>query len=395
METVTPDRSLRWYAAREPIILGVLTLISFAGFVGVGALTNLYHRDQQFRGTRWNKRGRADMNAKDFPRAVTDFRTALLFSRDNSAYELGLAEALNAQGGTGTDRAYVYLMDLRERQPENGTVNLDLARILAARREKNEALRYYHNAIYALWSQNPEGQRRAAQLELAEFLLGQNATTQAQAELIALSGDLPPEVGLHLHVGDLFMQAQDYDHAAGQYRHDLGIEHQNTASMAGIGKAAFQTGDYSLSQRYLQDAVAAGADGDSERSLKTVNLVLSMDPFRRQVPGVAAPAHGDRSVRNGRSAAGWLSGRGATRGDARCFRGARADIAGRFCNASGAMVCHEAPNHGSSRLRRDPDQIEAAMELVFAIEREAKARCGTPNGRDLALLLISRLHEGN
>jgi hypothetical protein len=35
------------------------------------------------------------------------------------------------------------------------------------------------------------------------------------------------------------------------------------------------------------------------------------------------------------------------------------------------------------------------MDLVFEIERESKIACGAPTGTDLALLLISKLHEGN
>jgi hypothetical protein len=46
-------------------------------------------------------------------------------------------------------------------------------------------------------------------------------------------------------------------------------------------------------------------------------------------------------------------------------------------------------------LRQNPDLVEAAMDLVFDIERKTNAACGTPTGTDLALLLISKLHEGN
>jgi hypothetical protein len=46
-------------------------------------------------------------------------------------------------------------------------------------------------------------------------------------------------------------------------------------------------------------------------------------------------------------------------------------------------------------LRRDPDLVESAMNLVFEIERQTSTTCGTPTGGDMALLLIARLHEGN
>jgi transcriptional regulator GlxA family with amidase domain len=39
--------------------------------------------------------------------------------------------------------------------------------------------------------------------------------------------------------------------------------------------------------------------------------------------------------------------------------------------------------------------VEKVMDLVFEIERQSSATCGTPAGTDLALLLIAKLHEGN
>jgi hypothetical protein len=53
------------------------------------------------------------------------------------------------------------------------------------------------------------------------------------------------------------------------------------------------------------------------------------------------------------------------------------------------------PRISEQELRQNPDLMEQAMDLVFEIERQTSATCGTPTGEDLALLLISKLHEGN
>ncbi len=53
------------------------------------------------------------------------------------------------------------------------------------------------------------------------------------------------------------------------------------------------------------------------------------------------------------------------------------------------------PKITEAGLRRNPDLVETAMDLVFRIERETNAVCGAPAGTDLALLLISRVHEGS
>jgi hypothetical protein len=53
------------------------------------------------------------------------------------------------------------------------------------------------------------------------------------------------------------------------------------------------------------------------------------------------------------------------------------------------------PQMTKAGLRRNQDLAEKAMDLVFRIERETNVVCGTPTGTDLALLLISRMHEGS
>ena len=83
-----------------------------------------------------------------------------------------------------------YLINLWEREPENGHVNLELARIAAQKGETEQALRYYNNAIYATWPGDQEVERRDTRLELIEFLLSINAKAQAQSELIALAANL-------------------------------------------------------------------------------------------------------------------------------------------------------------------------------------------------------------
>ena len=48
-----------------------------------------------------------------------------------------------------------------------------------------------------------------------------------------------------------------------------------------------------------------------------------------------------------------------------------------------------------SGLRQNPDVVEQAMELVFDVERQTSNACTPAAGKDLALLLIAKMHEGN
>lgn len=379
------DRSLKWYAAREPIVLLILTLMTVVFFIAVTGLSRAYHRQQEMLGERWFRRGNADLQAGRLDRAVTAFHTALLFSRDNYSYQLNLAKALAAWNRP--DEAYSYLLNLWEREPENGTVNLELARIFASKGDSSQAIRYYHNAIYALWPDNPEAHRRTARLELIEFLLRQKETAQAQSELIALTVDMPDDASLHDQVGDLFMRTQDYEHAIDQYRASLRLDRHDHAATAGIGRAAFELGHYPTAQHYLESAVSASpSDIQSAQLLDTVNLVLRMDPFRRQI----SASQRNRAVVEAFGVAGDRLKSCATSTKSGGIVAPSSEEQALYTRWSALK-----PKITEWYLRRDPDLAEKAMDLVFTIERQTGTQCGPPTGKDLALLLISKLHEGS
>ena len=182
------ENGRRFYLTREPVILTVLSVLALTFFLAVTGLSHVFAAQQESLGARWFTRGVRDLKKQHFQTAVSELRTALLYSRDDYSYQLNLAEALLGEGRR--DEASAYLVNLWEREPENGQVNLELAYIAAQKRENEQALRYYHNAIYATWPGNQEVERRDVRLELVEFLLGINARTQAQSELIALAANL-------------------------------------------------------------------------------------------------------------------------------------------------------------------------------------------------------------
>jgi tetratricopeptide (TPR) repeat protein len=384
MSTVEKGKDLRFYLKREPLILGLLSALAVVLFVAVGGLSRIYHDQYESLGDRWSTRGVADLKLERFDRAVNEFRAALLYSRDNYSYQLNLAQSLI--GLKRTNEAYAYLINLWEREPENGLVNLELARIAAQRGETERALRYYHNAIYATWPGDQEVQRQDVRLELVEFLLSINAKAEAQSELIAVAANLADDPALQARVGDLFLQAQDYEHALAEYRLSLKSDHHDVKALAGAGLAAFELGRYELAQKYLQAAVSADpSDAQSDARLKTAEMVLRMDPFRRQIP----VGQRDQIVIEAFAAAGerlkscYLVGNSGGNTSAT----SPASLADNWTKMN--------PQITERGLRQNPDLVEAAMDLVFDIERKTNAACGTPTGTDLALLLISKLHEGN
>ena len=385
----TPTASKKWgdgfYLGRQPATLALLFILAGILFLAVSGLSRVYHAQQESLGDRWFARGSADLKAQRFERAVGEFRTALLYSRDNYSYQLNLAESLI--GLKRTSEAYAYLSNLWEREPENGLVNLELARIAAQKRQTDQALRYYHNAIYAIWPGDQEVERRDARLELIEFLLSNNAKTQAQSELIALAANLDGDPAQHARAAGLFLRAQDYEHALAEYRLSLKSEPHNPGALAGAGWAAFELGRYSLAQRYLQAAASANpSDAQSVARLKVAEQVLKLDPFRRQI----SAAERDQIVIASFAAAGERLKACPAVGNSK----------GTVPQAGGQQSLSENwgkmnPRITERGLRKDPDLVETAMEMVFSIERQASMVCGPPTGTDQALLLIAKLHEGN
>jgi predicted negative regulator of RcsB-dependent stress response len=393
------------YLTREAVMLALLAGLAAVLFAGVTGLSRLYHAQQASLGDRWFGRGVTDLSARRFDRAVVEFRAALVYSPDDYAYQLNLAEALLGLKQTG--QAYAYLINLWDDQPDDGLVNLELARIAAQRGQTDQALRYYHNAIYATWSDEVRSddalktssgvptdvsgndaasrervERRNARLELIEFLLRTHDTTKAQSELLALSENVGDDAREQARVGDLYIRAQDYEHALAAYLTSLNLNRGNAASLAGAGLAAFELGRYDLARRYLQ-AEVDGNPGDTQSAdrLKTAELVLRMDPFRS---GISA-AERDRAViedftiageRLKSCGAGEIGGSGST-----------TDLSTSWTKINPQMTLPV--------LRKNPDMATEAMNMVFNIERQATAACGIPAGSDLALLLIANLHEGN
>jgi tetratricopeptide (TPR) repeat protein len=384
-QNMTPARfdNFRLYLRQRPVKLGLLTGLAVVFFLTVTGLSSVYHAQREALGDRWFNRGVSDLNAKRYEPAITEFRAALLYSRDNYAYQLNLAEALIGINQTGP--AYAYLRNLWDREPGDGQVNLELARIAAAQGQTQAAIRYYHDAVYATWPTNQEGQRRKARLELIDLLLRTQANAPAQAELIALSENETDEAALQDRLGDLFVRAGDYERALAAYRLSLQSEQHDAAALAGAGNAAFQLGRYPLAEHYLQSAVTANAnDKASAEQLKTTEMVLRLDPFRPQI----SPGERNRLVVQAFATAG--------RRLMNCAKAENvASNTGRLEPNLGEEWRSLEPRVSVRNLERNPLLADAAMNLVFRIEKQTSVFCGNPAATDYALLLISKLHEGS
>ena len=112
-------------------------------------------------------------------------------------------------------------------------------------------------------------------------------------------------------------------------------------------------------------------------------LVLRMDPFRRQIS--VAQRH-QIVVEAFETAGERLKACAVARGSA-VPTASQSSLADSWAKMK--------PRISEVGLRRNPDLAESAMELVFEVERQTSTSCGTPEGEDMALLLIAKLHEGS
>jgi len=372
-----------------PVILLILTLGAAVAFAAVSHLVARYNANQQARGRKLYVQGLAAAAAAHYDDAIAAFRAALTCDPANSQYQLSLARALrDSNDPRRLDEAESYLIALWQRAPQDAAVNLALARVAAHRGSIEDAIHYYHNAIYGVWNSDPDLNRGKARVELIEFLLKEGAQDKAESELVALATLLPPDPALHLEAAQLFAQAQDYAGALAQFQEALRRDPANFSALAGAGQTAYRSGNYATAQRYLQAAVNANPqDASSRQLLATTELVLRSNPFL---------SHISDAERNRRITAAFEQ---AEKRLTECAQQIGLDLkATNPPSVSQLSVLQSRwtaakPDLAHLRSAAETDLPDVLMDVVFQIERQTVATCGPPQGLDLALLLISQKRE--
>jgi cytochrome c-type biogenesis protein CcmH/NrfG len=372
-----------------PVILVVLTVAAAAGFAAVGHLVSRYTANQQARGRKLYRLGLDDAQAARYDDAIAAFRAALTCDPTNSQYQLSLARALrDSNDPRRLDEAESYLLALWQRAPQDAAVNLALARVAAHRASIEDATRYYHNAMYGVWTSDSDGNRNKARVELVQFLLAKNARAQADSELIALSAALPADPASHLAAAQLFDDAQDFSGALAQYEQVLRVDPANPAALAGAGETAYRSGNYVVAERYLRQAVNANRDdANSRQLLASTDLVLGANPFH---------SHISDAERNRRISAAFSQAEQRLSQCAAQLHIDLNDIAPAPASALPALQDRwllAKPDLGWLRSAAESDLPDTIMDVVFQIEQQTAATCGPPQGLDLALLLISKKRE--
>jgi len=356
------------------VVLGGLVVALLPAFAFTYLIVSRYKDERQQLAVEWRSRGTVDLSSRPAV-AVADYETALSYADDpDDRFELSQA-LVNA--GRYTE-AKAQLLTLWTEEPGNGRVNLQLGRLAVHAGDEADAVRYYHAAIDGAWDSGAPAARRTARIELARFLLHNGQNIRAQAELIAMIDDLPPDAALITDVGSLLVDAGADARAMSLFQRALTVRPGYARAERLAGGVAFRSGNYSLAHTYLVDASKAeGLDPVSEDTLAVATQVLTLDPTQPHL------TMRERAVRT-----------------LACIAVAQRRLAG--CSA--AADRSKSPDEDLGEIKdhlenldklrdrelvRDPDLIDTAMATVFQVAALPASACGPPSTDVRALQLLA------
>jgi predicted Zn-dependent protease len=349
----------------------VIIVLLVAGFILTGFIVRGHKARQQQLAQRWFSRGDRDLSRGASREAVDDFQTALAYAPENDAFRLKLALALMQAGRE--DEARVHLVSLWEARPGDSNVNLQLARVMARLGRSEEAVRYYHGAIYGVWDADPLAKRQAARFELAKYLLSTRRTNAAESELIALAAESPINPQSEVQLGDMLMEAGDPTRALSAYLHARKGPHDATANL-GAARASFALHRFREAREFARDAYRSDPRLEEASMLEQqADSILKADP---QLDRLSPRDRAERAYKNYSAAAARLSG---------CSAAARDPILQQLLNGQQTQF----KRLSASALLRDPDLLQQAIQWTYEVEKATEGVCGAPSGLDAALLILA------
>jgi tetratricopeptide (TPR) repeat protein len=364
------------FVHREIVVLVVLSAMVVAGFLLTRAAAGANRRLRLRDAVAWYDDGQHHLVNGQTESAIRSLRRATAIDRDNRSYRLALAAALAAD--RQDDSARQVLLGVRESTPEDPVVNVQLARLEARRDDVTGTVRYYQNALYGSWRIDEGDARRQVRVELIRYLLAHDQRGRALSELVVLEGNLPDDARLQTEAGRLFLDAGEPHRGLERFQQVLRSDPKNESALTAAGEAAFEIGDYTSAQRFFR--AVTSPSGRVSELLAITDLVLTRDPLR---PGLSLRQRQQRLMLGFRRASEALD---------ECIDKQPSDSALRRLRAEATAL---QPELEPEKLRRQPETIDSALNLINRIEQQTVAACGQGSAFDRALLLIARRHEAD
>jgi predicted Zn-dependent protease len=273
----------------------VATFAALMAMIGVllgldTALARIDRRESTLHAATLYAQGVALLDSGRAREASDRFSSAVAMERGTERYAVALAEALLADGHNA--EAEETVQSVLNHAGMDGAANVTMARALSREGKAEEAVSYYHRAVYGRWGPDSTEQRTRIRLELIDLQARRNDLTGMLAELLPLDA-LSADTGVRRRVGHLFIQAGSPRRGAAVLRELLHKDPNDADAQAGLGEAALALGNFATARADFAEASRLQPDTASfAHRLLLADTVLAMDPSAR---GLDTPARYGRS----------------------------------------------------------------------------------------------------
>lgn len=265
----------------SPRVIAIVFGVMAAIFVLAGLYTRAFNQERRERGELHFQAAQLRLEEQEYEEAIAHYRDALLYSRDNADYQLGLARALYASGRYSETEH--YLIELRAADPTSGIVNRLLARLAARAGRVDEAVSYYRTASYGQWEDETEQTRLHLRLELVDLLEATEREQQLTAELLELLEIIPDDQAIRHRLASLLLKNGVYDRASTLFAELVAADGRDRAALLGRAEAEFNLGNYLTARTHYNRAQLRSPDDATAERIDLCNRIIALDPTRRGI----------------------------------------------------------------------------------------------------------------
>lgn len=346
----------------------------FSVMVAIFALTGIYSRsfkgEGQDRGRLHFEAAQARMSQERYDDAVERYRDALLYSRDDPTYRLGLARALYAAGRYS--ECEVYLSGLRAADPTSGIVNHLLARLAARDGRTDQAVSFYRTAIHGNWSAETDKTRLQLLLELVDLLENVGRPQALRAALLELADLIPNDPAVRHRLAKLLLETEVHDQASSIYASLLDSDANDRAAHLGRAEAEFHLGNYVTARKHYEEARQDTGDEASLARIRLCDRIIELDPTGRGIELAVRFARSRELVE--RAKAAWIACRESSAGHEESLEEDQAGVIDRAEESLGAR-----------QARASDAEVESNILLAEEVWELATLRCHPSDPPDEAL----------
>jgi tetratricopeptide (TPR) repeat protein len=241
--TPAPGASTPIFVATLASLLALILVLLFLDL----ALARIDRNESSAHAARLFDEGKKLLAAGNAHEAGDRFASAAAIARNNTAYSLGVAEAMMGEGRN--EDAEHTLADALGRAENDGAVNLQMARLLERTGRGGEATDYFHRAIFGRWDADSMQRRIDARFELIDALARRKDGSAMLAELLPLEATLPDSTAVRRRLAHLFLEARRHSLSPAAYAPGAGVleEHagRSVAEPHGVRECAEAIGQRS------------------------------------------------------------------------------------------------------------------------------------------------------